>query len=533
MKALIISIIICSFTGLTRAETLDVKSKITGVTVYLNGAQVTRESQVSITKGASTLVFRGLPENIDPQSIQAKGEGNFIILSILHQVNYLASQAKTPQIKMLEDSLRIYEDDLAWLNSQLEILKSEEDMLNANKDIGSVEKGVVLNDLKLAIDFHRARLSDIKKEAIKLRRKIVVKKERIDIIHNQLNALNTELERPTSEVLVSVSSEQNVQGRILLTYTVYDAGWNPNYDIRAKDIQNPVQLAYNAKVYQNTGESWNKVNIRLSTANPRQHGTKPEITPWFLDFEQPIVLQRQYNLKKAEAVAADMQLQEVVTVAPARAGTTANYTQVEAMQTSMEFAISIPYDIPSDNKPYTINIQEFSLPAVFEYYCAPRLDRDAFLLARITGWEKYTLLPGEINLFFEGTYVGRSYLDVRNTRDTLDLSLGRDKGIVVTRVKLEDLTSQRTIGSNKREDRTWEISVRNNKRQPVDLKIQDQLPVSMNKDIEIELTNVSGGKVETETGIITWKQTIEPGTEKKLRISFSVRYPKDKRVYID
>jgi uncharacterized protein (TIGR02231 family) len=213
--------------------------------------------------------------------------------------------------------------------------------------------------------------------------------------------------------------------------------------------------------------------------------------------------------------------------------TVASFTEVTDNQTNLEFSIKIPYNIPSDNKQYTINIQDYTLPAFYEYYCAPKLDREAFLVARITGWENYNLLSGDMNLFFEGTFVGKSHLSVRNTNDTLDLSLGRDKGIVVTRIKMKDFTEEKTIGSNKRETRAWEITVRNNKKQAVDLRLQDQLPISMNKDIEMEPLDYSGGKFNRETGLITWKQRIEPSSEKKLRISFAVKYPKDQHVFID
>jgi uncharacterized protein (TIGR02231 family) len=215
------------------------------------------------------------------------------------------------------------------------------------------------------------------------------------------------------------------------------------------------------------------------------------------------------------------------------ASTAATYTEVNEGQTNLEFNIKIPYDIPSDNKQYAINIQDFTLPATYEYYCAPKIDREAFLLARITGWENYNLLAGEINLFFEGTYVGKSHLNVRNTNDTLDLSLGRDKGIIVTRVKLKDFTEEKTIGSNKRETRAWEITIRNNKRQSLNLRLEDQLPVSMNKDIEVEPIDFSGGNYNKETGRIIWRLNMQPSMEKKLRVSFAIKYPKDKRVYVD
>lgn len=527
------SLVFIGVLNIKAADQTEVQSQITDVTVYLKGAQVTREASVSIPRGESSLIFAGLPQNVDPQSIQASGEGNFIILSLQHRINYLASQRKTPEVKMLEDSIRIYEDDLAFLKSQVNVMKSEEEMLEANRSIGSQEKGVILNDLKLAADFYRARLTEIKKETVRLNRAITEKQKRLEVLKNQLAGLNSELQRPTSEVLVKVSSTQSVKGKLYLTYTVFEAGWVPSYDIRAKDIQNPVQMIYNAKVYQNSGESWDKVALRLSTANPRQRGEKPEIHPWYIDFEQPVVIQ-EFNLMRTSKATAPIAVDEMrVTPQAEAAGTVSDFVQVDVNQTNLEFVISIPYDIPSDNTPYTINIQDFSLPASYEYYTAPRLDNDAFLLARITGWENYNLLPGEINLFFEGTYVGKSYLNLRNTNDTLDISLGRDKGIVIKREKLQDLTSQRTIGSNIRESRTWEISVRNNKRQAVELKINDQLPIAMNRDIEVEADNLSGGNLNKETGIITWKQRIEPGTEKKIRLSFAVKYPKDKKVYID
>jgi uncharacterized protein (TIGR02231 family) len=514
------------------AEPVEIKSILTGVTVYLNGARISRVADVNVPKGSTTFRFTGLPASLDDQSIQVKGEGSFVILSIVHETNYLSSQKKSQMHKMLEDSLKIYEDQLAWINSYKDILNKEENMLMANQEIGSKEKGLVLNDLKLAVDYYRSRLSEIKKEEIKLSRQAIETTEKRDRIKNQLDVLNVKLSEPTSDVLVNVSSDKPATGNLQISYTVYEAGWTPAYDVRAKDIQSPVHLFYNAKVYQNTGEDWNKAMLKLSTADPRQRGEKPYLQPWFLDFQQPIIYSRQFNTvvtveDRMESEAAPMELKK------SEAPTAAGYVTVNENQTNLEFAIIIPYDVPSDNKQYTINIQDLTLPATYEYYCAPKLDRDAFLLARITGWEDYNLLSGEMNLFFEDTYVGKSQLDVRNTKDTLDLSLGRDKSIVVTRVKMKDFTSQKIIGSNKKESRAWEITIRNNKKQAVDLKLEDQLPVSMNKDIEISGLDYSGGALNKETGIITWRQKIEPSVEKKLRVSFEVKYPRDKVVYLE
>jgi uncharacterized protein (TIGR02231 family) len=228
------------------------------------------------------LAFRELPVNIDPQSIQARGEGNFVILSLLHQINYLAGQRMTAQVKLLQDSLKINEERYAFVTSMQSVMKSEEELLLANRDIGGKEKGVVIADLKMAADFYRVRLTEIKKEQLKLTREATQLNEKIEKLRNQLNVLNAGLNRPTSEVLVNVSCTESITASVLITYTVYDAGWVPAYDVRAKDVQSPVQLIYNARVSQNTGEDWNKVAIKLSTANPQQHGEKPDLQPWYI-----------------------------------------------------------------------------------------------------------------------------------------------------------------------------------------------------------------------------------------------------------
>ena len=523
------------------ADPQEISSQIREVTVFLRGAQVTRQAGISLQKGNTTLAFHELPLNINPQSIQARGEGNFVILSLLHQVNYMASQRKTGQVKILQDSLRYYKTKLDYTKSMQSVMQSEEDLLVANRSIGGDAKGVLMTELKAAADFFRARMTEIKKEQLKLTQEATQLNDNIEKINNQLNLLNAGLSKPTSEILVNVSCDENVKGTLWITYAVDDAGWVPVYDVRAKDIQNPVQLVYNARVSQNTGEDWDKVSIRLSTANPQQRGEKPELQPWFIDFEQPVGILNEYNqarpgVLRKTAYAAQMvadTLMMVETMKAAEATTAASYTEVSEGQTNLEFNIKIPYDIPSDNKQYTLNIQDNILTATYEYYCVPKLDREAFLVAHITGWENYNLLSGEINLFFEGTYVGKSFLNVRNTNDTLDLSLGRDKGIVVTRVKVKDFEERKTLGSNKRETRAWDITLRNNKKQPVDLRIEDQLPVSMNKDIQVEPLDYSGGSYNQESGRITWKFKIEPSAEKKLRIAFGIRYPKDRTVFVD
>jgi uncharacterized protein (TIGR02231 family) len=519
------------------STTREVNSTVQEVTVFLNGAQVMRSAKIEFPAGNTAFRFTNLPEGIDPQSVQVKGQGSFTILSVVHQINYLAGQKKPREIILLEDSLRIFEEKLAFNNSMLQVYKTEEDLLMANKSIGSEEKGIVVSELKMAADFFRTRMADIKKEQLNIARENKYLNEKIEKLRKQLNNINSNLNKPTSEVLISVEAAKEGIGKIQLTYIVSQAGWIPVYDIRAIDVNSPVTLIYNAKVFQHTGENWENVRLKLSTADPRQRGDKPNLTSWYIDFNQSSggfgYMQNVPQLTRAKKAEAGILEDKLIAETPEESATTADYTEILQHQTNLEFSIKVPYDVPSDNKQYTINIQEYKLPATYQYYCAPKLDRDAFLIARVTGWENYNLLPGEMNLFFEDTYIGKSYLNLRQTTDTLDLSLGRDKNIIITRAKLTDYTADKMLVNTRQKTRGWEISIRNNKKQQVKLVLEDQFPVSMNKDIQVEPVEYSGGSYNKETGKIKWQLIMNPSEDKKIRIAFTVKYPKDKDVIID
>lgn len=197
---------------------------------------------------------------------------------------------------------------------------------------------------------------------------------------------------------------------------------------------------------------------------------------------------------------------------------------------NVTFAIDLPYDVPSNGKEQQVILREISVPSFFKYYSAPKLDKEAYLLAEVADWEGLNLLPGEANIMFEGTYIGKTYLDPNSTLDTLNFTLGRDKRVVVKREKLKDFSSVKFLGSNKKQVFTYEITVKNNKKEEVNMILKDQFPVSTNKEIEVELLDNGGASVNNDLGVLTWKLQLAAGESKKIRISYSVKYPKDKVV---
>ena len=202
-------------------------------------------------------------------------------------------------------------------------------------------------------------------------------------------------------------------------------------------------------------------------------------------------------------------------------------------QTAIEFEIKTPYTILSDSKSYAVDMEFYDLNAHFQYYTVPKIDKDAFLIARIVDWEKYNLLAGEANIFFENTYVGKTLMDVSQAVDTLDISLGRDKKISVSRDKVKEMTSRQLIGSKKEESYGWKITVRNNKNKPINLVVLDQVPVSENSEIEVAVQQLSGAKPDTETGEVKWEFVLQPNEKRELDLKYSVKFPKNKYLVID
>ncbi len=529
LTALLILLFCVTAYGIPNDNPVPIDSKIKEVTVFLRGAQVIRTGTIQLTAGTSEIMFYDLPDNVNPESIQVRGKGNFTILSVIHQINYMKAQEKSQEVLALEKKLKVLEQKVATENVTLAVYKHEEDILLSNKSIGSQTSGVKTVELREAVDFFRSRLTEVKTRQLEIDQSIARLNEEISQVRRQLSTLTSQRKRPTSEVICSVSANASARGSFELSYIVSNAGWVPSYDIRAEDINKPIEVNYKAKVFQATGENWDQVPLILSTSNPSMPGVKPVIYPWYLSFVEPYTPSKSAmarsapSMKKAErSLAADEEFEA------AEALSMADFTEVVEAPTSIEFNISIPYTIPSDGKHHMVDLQNFTMPAEYEYYAAPKIDRDAFLIARVTGWEEKNLLSGEMNLFFEGTFVGKSYLDVRNTQDTLDLSLGRDRSIVITRENLKDFSSRKIIGFNREEIRTWEISLRNTKNAPVNITLEDQFPLSTNKEIEIKHLEMAGAEFNEDSGNLKWKLTLDPTQTEKYRLSFSVKYPKNK-----
>ncbi|MFN7117352.1 MAG: DUF4139 domain-containing protein [Saprospiraceae bacterium] len=534
MKRIFVFVMAFAIASLSMAADAEkeVTSTIQSVKVFRQGAQVMRTGKTSIPVGQNILKFVNLSPDLDPQSIQLKANGEFTVLSVNHQLNYLKETEQSAEYKKLIADRDALQDKLEREQVALQVLTDEENLILSNKDVGGTT-GASVEKIKAMAEYYRTRLAEIKLKKLDITSNVKKWQEDLAKIQKQINDLSASGSKATSEILVKILAKAATNGEFELGYLVRNAGWYPTYDLRVKDIQNPVELAYKANVYQNSGEDWNKIALSLSTGNPSLSGIMPNLQTWRLRFYDPMVNRQNYynqqqsNMMKKESPAMS---QEAI-----RDQAEAALPSVEFSENSVsfEFKIDIPYDIPSDAKYYTVNVNEYTIPAYYEYYAAPKLDKTAYLTAQLTNWDQYNLLNGEANLYFEGTYLGKSFLDVQSTEDTLTLSLGRDESVVITRTKEKQFAEGQFIGNKKTETRGWDIELRNKKKQKIAIVVEDQYPLSTNDDIEVTLDNAKGAEVNTEAGLLKWKLNIEPGKAEKLNFRYSVKYPKKQRLVLE
>ncbi len=493
-KLILLSVVIfIVFASKANDDTLKTSSEIKQVTVFLRGGEIIRKANVQLPKGTSRILFPKLSPYIDAGSIQLKSSKEVTILSVTHQFNFLQELNKSEKVMRLEKQKEKHKADMELEQSMIAVYKQEEELILSNKNLSSKLQGVNIDELKKATDFYRKKLTEIRLNQLEIKKKIVKHNSEIIKLSSQLKELNSKKANKTSELVVTIATESHLNTELSISYFVDRCGWVPKYNLRAKDVESPLELNYKAEVYQNTGYDWDKVDLILSTGEPLKSGSKPKLQKWVLNRHSNLYGHHSANISK-------------------------NFTNTS-------FQLKTRYSIPSNGKNYTASLIDYSVPAIYKYSCVPKLEEAAFLMAHITNWEQYNLLSGQVNLFFEGTFVGKSMLDVGIPEDTLLFSLGRDKNVIVKREKLDEFNKNQLLGAKKVEMFAWEISVRNNKKQEIELIVEDQVPVTNSREINVKYIDLGGAVKEKHSGLIKWSVKLQSSSNKKLKFKYEVRYP--------
>lgn len=550
MNRLITLFIALAGLQLNAQKQIIVDAPVEKATVFLTGAQLFHSASVSIPKGTSDIIVQGLSSGLDANSVQGGGKGEFTILDIQYRLFYPEPVLKAADMNETQKSIKEVQDSIVELDYDLRVFYNRREVLNVQKQMmlnNTLLKGAASDSLALiqqSIDYYDKKLNDIYVELLNVEKKeyyLNVKRgqmtERIYALQNYLNQQSAKQQpnNPIPQIIISVLADVAVAAKVEVNYITYNAGWYATYDIRASDIAKPVDLAYKANIWQQSGINWNDVKLTCSTGNPTMGNNLPEITAWYLGYYNQYYendYPRDNEGAKAEiatkAITSDLYLDSgKLSEDEVQANNSANYTTQVQTIANVEFDIALKYSIPSDGKGHIVALKTTQLPTTYNYLIVPKVEQSAFLIARVTDWESLNLLPGNANIYFNNTYVGKTSINPMTLADTLSLSLGRDKSIEVKRTMLADKSTEKLIGSNSKKSMAFQIEVRNAKAITIEVIIKDHIPVSQRENIKVELINKSNGALDELTGIVTWREKVKSKDKKTYDLEFDITYPKN------
>lgn len=562
MKFSLIIFLMSSLVGFSqKTNEIPIKSPISQVKLFLTAGEMTHQSEVKLAKGRNKLVYSGISAFADPQSIQFFANQTYRLVSVSTEMDFLAAEQYNPKIAILKDSLEKTKD-LLQLNSDIfNSYQAELAVLNTNRDLKGENQNLSIAQIKEAGEYYRTRTLEINKQVSKLNKEKQKLNNQIELIRYQLTELNFNENQRSNQIIVLIDSEVATTSSCTIRYLVSDCGWAASYDLAATDLNQKINLKYKARIYNNTGNDWNNVDLILSTADPLLSASQPILEPWYIDFQalnqaknktpqSPLNYKADYRSNVASELSVANQRvydnymldkdEEMLTFGDdfkrldqkKNQKPAVKLKQIEISELSAEFVITNKFSCPSDSKPYSVDVKEMNLDANFSHVSIPKLDQGAFLIANITGWQELDLVPGPTNVYFGGVYVGVSQIDTRNVGDTLALSFGRDTKVTVLRKLKKEVSSKKVMGSTKKETYLYETSIRNNQNVPIKINVFDQIPLSKNTDITISTDEISNGSKDIITGEVKWEITLQPGETKNIEIGYSVKYPKDAQIKI-
>lgn len=549
MKAIITIILFITCSAMQAQRTRTVKAKLDEVTVYLKGATLYYNENVSLAAGNNTFIFENISPFINASTASASSKLG-IVMDVRHQIKYKEKEKpKNPhlyvkEIEQVLDSLSDFGYDKKDIENKLKALSIEKNMLLSNRIVKGNYQKDSLQLLESAMALVRKKLNDINTKELRLERaknKLTKLINSLNKRHNTLKQLqqgrgvqsNTNAE-PVHQLVVNVYAKSAVYTSVSFSYFTQSAHWLPSYDLQASSVSNKLEMKYFAGVVQTTGLDWKKTKLTISTSTPSLNNTRPSLNPWQLSFmEYKKRRSMNYGLSNATRPLEkeSLKFKDWERDAKADINSLVDYIKVSENIIRTEYKIKLNYSIAADGLVYKVLINEGKMPMAMEYAAVPKISADAFLLAKVTNWEDMNIIPGKARLYFDQSYVGEMYFDAFTDEDTLKFSLGRDRNIALTRKKIKEKIKTKFLDGNRVETRTIEITVRNMKNRSIDIELEDQIPVALGTElIKIALLDGDGATLNEDTGSLKWKVKLKAKRKKKIKFTYEIRYPKDKPI---
>ena len=521
------------------------KAKVTAVKVYRNSAELQNTVSFSIPSGISEIVIGNISEEINEKTIQiGVNSKNISILSSQFTDDYSTDfkmDTTNPQIKKVNDSIKIVENLISKNRIELDANKKAVELLDKNQTVlvGSNSSNVA--QLTQLTEFYT-------NKRIELENKLVSLKTKGDDLSKKLSRLKSSLktkEQKEAEefadgvIVLKLMSPAAGNIKLNINYLTDNVSWKPYYEIKAEKISAPLDVTFKAIVKQNTGLDWKGVKLTLINGNSSRNNYAPTVSPWFIYARSPKEreIQREEIASKSAAIRIrgmgsvnaaeyDDQYKELEGRAESVAVGYAGFN-VNTNELNTSYDIDIPYDILSNNEDHLISLYQQKIPADYQYFTAPNYNREAYLLAKIKDFSKYNLVSAPASIIFENMYIGETRISPDQTNNEMNITLGNDPKISIRREEVQDKSGEKFLSSYREKVITYDLVIKNNKKEQISIEVKDRFPLSNNEAVKIEVLDKSGAAKDDEKGFLTWNIKLSPSETKKLRVSYKVRYPKD------
>ncbi len=527
------------------AADIEATSAIDTVTVYPDGATVTRILKVNLPAGENVVLARDFPLGLDPASLRVEGEGGARI-----QIGSIDARPPAPQpvrstperekkLQALQDEGRLLDDRIAAANVRKDFARRF--ATDAPLGLGEESNARPLAEWREAFKAIEEEISGAD-EAI---RGLQVKKREIEAEIAILSAGQRTDPPKKMELRIDLVAQAAAAVTLRVSYSVRDARWLPLYDARldtgAKDRKPSLELVRRAEIVQRTGEDWANVALAVSTVRTARGGNAPNLNTVIVRYPQPVAppapIPRPQAMAPASRAAGGVQLEAAMPSPPAQAPVPADERSAVVETGGFQALFRIPgrVSLGAGEGARSLRIASATVAPELLLRAAPVVDETAWLEATFRQAEEAPLLPGRVSLYRDGTFVGRGQMALAQKDETVRLGFGADEQVKVARsvVRKSDSTAG-IITTSKTDEREFKIVVRNGHVSPVKVTIEEQLPVAENTEIQVEMLPTSSPPtqrdVRDQRGVMGWTMDVPAGETREIKFGWRVRWPSEKSV---
>ncbi len=541
MKKLLFILALCLGLVLPMSAQKHFTATLTEATVYLHGASLTHTAKATLKSGSQEVIIEGLSPQIELNSLKVSANG-VLISGTEFRVDYITPREKSQYIQKLNDSLKL---DKEQLQAARDELATHQQMLKLVTDgtynnMQQKDKAATIADINANMELYQAKATALKKSIYQDQQLVNKLQETVTRLQQQIQQDSDENAHATGILCLSTSVPKDVTTTFTITYFTNQAQWIPCYEVNIPSMAETISLQAKAKVQQVTGLDWTNVRLTLSNGTPNRYSVAPVFTTWFLRFQAygyrgNRVAYESNVMAPAKAQVSDASGIETVDAEEANNViqlSMDDYVEVDAQDIHVTYSIAIPYDIPGNGQPKLIDLKAYDIKSEFKYYSIPKLSDETYLIAILSDYEQYNLLPGEATITYNSTYVGKTFLHPNDTKSQITLTLTTEPRMAVKREKQRDYCETKHVGNTTTITQSYLITVKNNLNRAAKLTLKDQYPISSNKDIEVRDVTAKPAATtnNSEIGVITWDVELQPGESRTFTISYSVKYPKDKNL---